>query len=525
MKDRGGSAAKSAWLLCGLAVLAGTLLRLEARRLLHIDETVSLLAAACNQREYARLRAEMAAPFVHWVPASVWQSFLVPRHFACLSEISRGLTETDMHPPLYFWLLHFWLYLVPAGLAAGPSLNAVFALATGVVLLLLGKELFGQPLLAAFAVLAWAVNPSGVEVTHYARPYELLGLVSVLLAWRCVRWVHTAPAREQRLRDASLLFAVSLAGLLTQYSFIFVAAAAGVYLLLALGPKRALVPGATIGLGLVATNVLHPTFHQMLFGHHERAAFSARAGALRASLKTLLRFFSFDCDAPNAPHPGHAWAATLVLLAIVAATAWLALRRPRAETREVDLWFLVVPALSVALVAAGMLLGLLPVHATHPRYFAHLWPFFGLLMAYPLALARPSARTARFIVAGASAALCTAAALSLPAWTNPWPSERTPWSECDRVVVPGSRRTAVFRVALHLDPHVLMFAGGPSDVDQALAREPLDDVCVERGEERSGVLRVLAKRHVTVSGDAHHRRRPHSKSHAREQSEEAEGED
>jgi len=525
MKAWGGFGSASVCLLCVLALIGGALLRLEAHRFLHIDETVSLLAAACNQREYARLRAEVAAPFAHWVPAGVWQAFLVPRHFACLREISRGLAETDMHPPLYFWLLHFWLYVVPAGLATGPSLNALFALATGVVLFLLAQELFGKPLVAALAVLAWAVNPGGLEATHFARPYELLGLVSVLLAWRCVRWVRAPPTREQRLREGSVLCAVSFAGLLTQYSFVFVAAAAGAYLLLGLGPKRALVPGALIGLGLLATNALHPTFSQMLFGHHERSAPAARTGALNASLETLLGFFSFNYETMSAPRPTHLAVATLLLLALGAATAWLAFRHRREETASVQLRFLVFPAVLVVLLVAGMALGLLPVHATRSRYLAYFWPFFGLLVAYPFALARTKEQPMRFIVAGAAATLCGAAALSLPEWTNPWPHERPVSSECERVIVPGSRRTSVFRAVLQLDSRVLVFAGSAAAIDETLAEQPLEEVCVGKGEERARVLHLLAKRHVAVSGDARRKRRAHSPSRASDEQEDADGSD
>lgn len=507
MKPWGGVGSKTVWLVCALAFIAGALLRLEARRFLHIDETVSLLAAACNQSEYAHLRADMAAPFAHWVPAREWQVFLKPRHFACLGDISRGLTETDMHPPLYFWLLHFWLYLVPAGLATGPSLNAPLALATGVVLFLLAKELFAKPLAAALALLAWAVNPCGIEVTHFARPYELLGLVSVLLAWRCVRWVHRSPSREYRWHAAAVVFVVSLAGLLTHYSFIFVAAAAGAYLSLGLGLKRALTPIAAMALGLAASNVLHPTFRQMLFGPHERSATAARAGAVTTLLDRLVAFFAFNCDAAAETRPVHVWVGMTVLFTLVAVTVWLAIRHRRTEAPSVDLRFLVLPALLVALLATGMALGFVPLHATRTRYLAFYWPFFGLLVAYPFAMAPTTQRTARLVVAGSGVVLCAAALLSLHEWTNPWPRERLPSSDCARIVVAGTRRTSVFRTVLYKDPNTLVFAGSPADLDRALTEQPLSELCIGKGEESARVLNVLAKHHVTANGGEHMSRR------------------
>jgi hypothetical protein len=505
-----GVAGKPVWVVLAVALLVGALVRLGARRNLQIDETVSFLAAACQQVEYARLRADVAPPFARWVPASEWQKFLEPASFGCLHEISRGLVETDMHPPLYFWLLHFWLYLVPAGLATGPSLNAPIVLGTAVLLFLLAQELFEQPLVAAFAVLAWIVNPCGIEVTQFARPYELLSLFTVLLAWRSARWVHRVPAREALRREGAILFGTSLAGLLTHYSFVFVVAAAGAYLLFGLGFKRAITPVAIIALGLMASNVLHPTFRAMFFGRHERPApVPARTQAITTLFNRVVSFFDFNGDVVAQARPGHTWIGPTVLAALAAATVWLAVRQrwlavrqPGAERRTdvtVDLRFLVLPAVLVALLAGGIALGFVPVHATHPRHLAFFWPLFGLLVAYPFALLQTSERLGGFVVAGGSVVLSAAALFLLPRWTNPWTRYRAPYEDCERVLVPGSRRTWVFRAVLGLDPEVLVLAGNAPDVERALSAESPDEVCVAKGEDSPRVLRALAKHHVDTT--------------------------
>lgn len=500
LKRVGKIADKPAWLVLTLALVVGALVRLEAPRGLHIDETVSFLAATCKQRQYAALRAQTATPFAHWVPASVWQTFLKPASFGCLREISRGLAETDLHPPLYFWFLHFWQYLVPPSMATGPSLNAPIALASGLLLFALAKELFKKPLAAALAVLAWAANPYGLEAAQFARPYELLGLVCILFAWRAARWVERPPAtREERWRDSASLGAVALAGVLTHYSFVFVVVPIGLYLLLGLGVRRALVPVASIALGVVASNLLHPTFRSMLLGPHERTAAGVRSGATQTLLDKIVAFFDFSYGAAMDTQREHVLMGAVVLGAVGAATVWLALRQRRATTSRVDVRFLVVPLTLVGLLAAGITLGFVPIHATHTRHLVFVWPLCGVVFAYPFALTQTSERIVRWGGAGAAVAICAAVLLSLPSWTNPWPHERGLSADCERLVVPGTRRTSVFRAVLYLDPKVLVFVGSPSDLDNALNLEPVSGVCVGKSEAKVAVERVLARHHVAIS--------------------------
>jgi uncharacterized membrane protein len=501
VKRWGKIADKAAWLVLALALVVGALVRLEAPRGLHIDETVSFLAATCRQREFAALRAKTATPFAHWVPASEWQAFLKPASFGCLREISHGLAETDLHPPLYFWLLHFWQYLVPPSMATGPSLNAPIALASGLLLFALAKELFKKSLPAALAVLAWAANPYGLEAAQFARPYELLGLVAVLFAWRAARWVERPPAtREELWRASASLGAVALAGVLTHYSFVFVLAPVGLYLLLGAGLRRALVPLASIALGVVASNLLHPTFRSMLFGPHERTAAAVRSGATRTLFAKIVAFFAFNYDAAQDTQRTHVLTGALLLGVIGAATVWLAVRQRHAVAPRVDVRFLVVPVTLVASLSAGITLGFVPIHATHTRHLVFFWPLCGIVFAYPFALAQKSERVVRWSVAGAAVAVSAAVLLSLPAWTSPWPRARGLSADCERLVVPGTRRTSVFRAVLYLDPRVLVFVGSPADLDNALNDEPVREACVGRGEQRARVERVLARHHVTISG-------------------------
>jgi hypothetical protein len=377
----------------------------------------------------------------------------------------------------------------------------LFALGTAWVLFLLAKELLHEAIAAALAVLVWAVNPCGLEVSQYARPYELLGLVSMLLAWRCVRWAHVPPARERRWREASVLFAVSLAGVLTHYSFVFMAAAAGAYLLVSLGLKRSLTPLAVIGAGIAASNAFHPTFKAMLAGHHDKPAASANAATTTSLLAKVVAFFDFNCDAVVAPRREHVWIGLAVLLVLLAATVWLRVRHGRGPAPAVDLRFLVLPAVLVAILAGTMALGLVPRHAMHTRHLSFLWPLLGVVVAYPFAMARMSGPGAALVPIAAGIAASAAALHSLRAWPTPWMHVSTSrYAACKRIVTLGTRRTSTLRVALEATPELLTFSGTPSDLDRALTAEPVEQVCIGKGED-THILHVLAKHHV-ATGDA-----------------------
>ena len=97
------------------------------KRSLTGEESISYLAAACHQGDYARLAVTAQPPVGRWVAAAEWKVLLRPDRALCLGELARDLAREDIHPPLYFWLLHAWALLFGVGLWTGPSLNIAIA--------------------------------------------------------------------------------------------------------------------------------------------------------------------------------------------------------------------------------------------------------------------------------------------------------------------------------------------------------------------------------------------------------------
>ncbi|MEA3460120.1 MAG: glycosyltransferase family 39 protein, partial [Chloroflexota bacterium] len=99
-----------------------------------------------------------------------------------LATIARNAAR-DIHPPLYYWLLHFWVMAFGKSEIAVRSLSALLGTALVYLTFLLGCRLFGRRVGLAAALLS-ALSPFQVYYSQEARMYilaTLLGASSVLL--------------------------------------------------------------------------------------------------------------------------------------------------------------------------------------------------------------------------------------------------------------------------------------------------------------------------------------------------------
>lgn len=87
----------------------------------------------------------------------------------------------DGHPPLYYWLLHFWMELFGHSDVAVRSLSGVFGVATLPLAWIAGRRLAGRRGAVAALVLM-AVSPFAVRYSTEARMYSLVMLL-VLAGW------------------------------------------------------------------------------------------------------------------------------------------------------------------------------------------------------------------------------------------------------------------------------------------------------------------------------------------------------
>ncbi len=136
-----------------------------------------------------------------------------------LATITRDAAH-DIHPPLYYWLLHGWLRLVGSGEAAVRSLSALLGVALVALIYPLGRWLGGRWLGLTAALLA-ALNPFQVYYSQEARMYILLALLATGMMLALIRLTErpSVPA-------FAALVLLETAGFYSHYSFVFMALAA-----------------------------------------------------------------------------------------------------------------------------------------------------------------------------------------------------------------------------------------------------------------------------------------------------------
>ena len=221
-----------------VALAAGTGLRIHAQHAnpnVQHDEAWSYASAAGRLGPF--LAAMDGGLTGRWVPASEWRTFWESEGLGDVANIAPDLATNDVHPPLYFGLLHGWLLITGEHVWAGRALNLVFAVLAILGIFGFARSLGFERIEGALAALVWAVSPAVVSISSIARQYDLVALTTVLLAWGLVR--ASAPEtddvsahRHDALRRGLAVLWVAVAtaaALLTHYQAVLLVAAGVVY--------------------------------------------------------------------------------------------------------------------------------------------------------------------------------------------------------------------------------------------------------------------------------------------------------
>jgi hypothetical protein len=375
-----------------LALAAGQhALRIAGIQRVSHDDTISYLAATGHQGEFDDVVETASAPVAQWVDAAEWQRFISLERRLPLLTIARDLGHHDIHPPVYFLLLHLWILLVGVHLYAGPVLNLLLHALTGIVLWRLARRLTGSPVAAWAAAGLWATLPAVAETATSTRQYSLAGLWSVACAAAFIR------TREEPSRRALVVLgAVTALGLLTLYSFGVVVAGLGLVCLTDLRvPVRRRAAVAQLG-ALAAGGVVfllgQPWLRETLARQQEQVeTYSpelawSRVGVL---LRNLPRFAVADL-------PALAGLAVLAATLVLAVLAW----RIRPAARPL-IWLAVWVS---AVLDAAFVAVMTPGAAHEARYFSIALPYLALLpaMAWPYLRVRTvlTIAVAAFVAAG-----------------------------------------------------------------------------------------------------------------------------
>ncbi|MFN8534688.1 MAG: glycosyltransferase family 39 protein [Dehalococcoidia bacterium] len=138
-------------------------------------------------------------------------------YFAGVSPLETAqLTAIDIHPPLYYWLLQLWTWLVGWNDISVRLFSVVIGTATVALLMRFGSEAFGRRA-GALAAAALAISPLHVTYSVEVRMYALLALFATTATWAW--WLLP------RRRTLGIYAVAMGAALLTQYYAGFLLAA------------------------------------------------------------------------------------------------------------------------------------------------------------------------------------------------------------------------------------------------------------------------------------------------------------
>jgi hypothetical protein len=373
-----------------LALIAASCwVRLDAlahKQCLERDESTAYLSAAAKQGAFAN--SDLAN---RWVDAAQWSAHHRIDEAFAFETIRRDLIEHDIHPPLYFWLLHLAGLRNGLTLTIGGQLNTAFhALACALFFGL--AWLSGRRFWPAFLALTlWSFSAPVLSTSLLARQYELVALLAIA-SFASLCWLMES---ERRRGLAGLALAASLflaawthyQALLLAPALAIVAALHGMLLdrrgsgrsglIAAVAPAAGALTGALAIYFLVQPEAWSEAGGEVrVEGHGLRMAMTR----LPVVLRTLTDFV-----------PGHVSALGVALLLAAAWSARTLRRSTHPErTREDDsatraLLYSLGPALLLVTPILFLYLSFRTAqHAMGDRYLVLVWPFLALWLVQPL---------------------------------------------------------------------------------------------------------------------------------------------
>lgn len=347
------------------------------------DETISYLCATGNQQHYEQIHSQQEV-YGKEADISSLQHYFT-RQPGSFKNIAADLTKTDLHPPLYFWLLRLFTYLPVSLFTSGLILNFVLHLLSFLVLVKLMKHLALSPVAQLFVLAGWCISPAIAGVGFYARQYELLGLMNLLGIYFFMLY-H----KERKPLYLSLLFLCLMAGMFTQYLFIYFSFAyAGFALIIERDKKLTIILLAVIASALLLIWFIHPGIVQQFATQQSRTQeFTGISGIVTRTGKIILSFIqvlvpvlamkTFFMALPGVV----AGTAAIIILTIIGVAGFKYRNKLVFNTGKPFSYFMLwMLFCSVGLSIVPYLLFLTPLHAMGGQYLTLVYPFLLIILA------------------------------------------------------------------------------------------------------------------------------------------------
>lgn len=170
--------------------------------------------------------------FINIAKASIWHD---EGYTMMLAPQSPGQiiarTARDVHPPLYYLSLHYWIHFFGTSELAARGFSAILMIGTIIVGFYLAKEIFGYQV-ARISAIFLALGPFLVRYSQEARMYGMEAFLATLATYLLVR------AHKSNRLGFWVGYSLSIAAALyTHYYAVFVIALHWLYMLIIRKPK------------------------------------------------------------------------------------------------------------------------------------------------------------------------------------------------------------------------------------------------------------------------------------------------
>lgn len=238
--------------------------------------------------------------------------------------------ENDVHPPLYYFLIHFVSSIYSGKFTKwiGIGVNTALFLVAIFVFYLLAFELLQDRKITALAMCFYAFSPAIISGVMLTRMYVQLSIFVMLLSY-----IILLDINREKTSVKALLIPVALTGFfgfLTQYYFViymfFISFFYCLYLLFKKDIKRVLAYGIAALTGLVATYFVWPVsvFH-IFKGYRGKDAF-ANAVTLDKTFTKIFRYVILTNE--------NLYGGMLILIVIAALVACILYIKSRRKANE-----------------------------------------------------------------------------------------------------------------------------------------------------------------------------------------------
>lgn len=361
-------------------------------------------------------------------------------------EPARILAETlaDVHPPLYYWLLHGWMSVAGQTAIAARGLSALCGTGAALVTILLARRWYGEAAGLAAGVVA-ALSPLAIDYSQEARMYALAMLLAALIFLALDHWLARPSAGRLAIY---MLPAAALVG--THYFAATVVAASALVGLL--GRRGAAQVWRWRAIWITAHLPLAALFLLMVSASQARlAGWTATKQAISAAqiLSDLLQSFAVGL------HPAEGWGAWgLLFLGLALASLLLRPEPLRPEPGWAALAWLALPVAAMVALSLGQ-----PYYK--PRFLLPALPAFQILVAAGVARVA-DAVGGRWARQPWLPATCACALVALLALASAAPLARV-WG--DPSLWRDDYRGAAQAIAASIGPDDALILNGQSQID------------------------------------------------------------